>query len=108
MRKLIAVVSVLTLFAGPSLSLAHGGHGHVKGTIAEASADRLEVRTTDGKTVSIPIKKETKLLKGSKRAQASDLKAGARVVVHLGADGSATEVHLSSGPAKTQSPHPRM
>src|SRR5215467_6325370 len=100
MRKTTALTLLLILLTA-SLALAHGGHGHVMGTVAALTADHIEVKTKDGKTVSVPLTQTTKYLKGDKPATASDATVGTRVVVHLGEGGAAEEIHLpAEKPAK--------
>ncbi len=96
MRKITAALTLaFTLFAA-SLALAHG-KGHVMGTVAAVTAERIEVKTQEGKTVAVPLKKETQYFKGKEKAAWADVKVGGRVVVHLGDDGTAAEVRLPSG-----------
>ena len=101
MRKttiLLTLAFTFTFFSA-SLALAHG-HGHLMGTVAAVTADRLEVKTKDGKAVSVPLTAETKYFQGDKQAARSDVRVGGRVVVHLAAGGAAAEVRLSSATAK--------
>jgi len=98
MRKAITYSCMAILFVLPALALAHG-HGHVMGTILTVHPDHLDVKTKDGKAVSVPLAKSTRYFRGNARATASELKAGSRVVVHLAADGSAAEIRLPSAAA---------
>ena len=98
MRKATTYSCMAILFVLPPLALAHG-HGHVMGTILTVQPDHLDVKTKDGKTVSVPLAKSTRYFRGNARATASELKAGSRVVVHLAADGSAAEIRLPSAAA---------
>ncbi len=98
MRKAITYSCTVILLVLPALALAHG-HGHVMGTILTVHPDHLDVKTKDGKSVSVPLTKSTRYFRGSANATASDLKVGSRVVVHLAADGSATEIRLPAAVA---------
>jgi hypothetical protein len=98
MRKAITYSCMAILLVLPAAALAHG-HGHVLGTILTVHPDHLDVKTKDGKSVSVPLAKSTRYFRGNAKATASDVKAGSRVVVHLAADGSAAEVRLPSAAA---------
>ena len=95
MRKAITYSCMAILLAVSTAALAHG-HGHVMGTILTVHPDHLDVKTKDGKSVSVPLAKSTRYFRGNAKATASELKAGSRVVVHLAADGSAAEIRLPS------------
>ena len=97
MRKSMAVLFLATLLASPGSLLAHAGHHHVMGTISAMDAAHLQVRTADGKSVSVPVGAATKYFKGKAVGSFSDMKVGGRVVVDLDKDGRAEQVHLSSG-----------
>ena len=105
MRKNLIVLTLAFTFLGllgllgDGLALAHGGHPHVMGTVAAIAADHLEVKTKDGKTVSVPLTRDTKYLRGDQPAAPADVRTGERVVVHLGAQGTAAEVHLGAAKA---------
>jgi hypothetical protein len=103
MRKTAIFLVVALTFLAATLASAHG-HGHVMGTVASVTAERIEVKTKDGKTVAVPLTAETKYLKGDQKATHGDVHVGERVVVHLAAGGAALEVHLPSGKATAKSP----
>jgi hypothetical protein len=96
MRKISTILGVMLLLTS-TFAFAHGGHGHVMGTVTATAADHIEVKTQDGKIVSIPLAKSTQYSLGKKKAAASDVQIGRRVVVHLGAGGEAVEVKLGPG-----------
>ena len=95
-RKFTILLLAAFTFLAATLASAHG-HGHVMGTVASVTAERIEVKTKDGKTVAVPLTAETKYLKGKQKATRADVRVGERVVVHLAAGGAALEVHLPSG-----------
>jgi len=93
------VLFALALLIVPALALAHGGHKHVSGTIASVGEASIVVKTSTG-NVSVSTSPETKYFRGSDTKHpttADELKTGMRVVVHLGGDGKALEVHIPSG-----------
>jgi len=99
MRKISTALAATAMFLllTCGVVLAHGGHPHVMGTVTAVAADHLEVKTKDGKAVSVPLAKTTRYSKGDQKATPADVHAGDRVVVHLGADGAAEEVKLAGG-----------
>ncbi len=99
MRKIFGSLFLVVAFALPGVLFAHEGHHHVLGTVKAVDAAHLEVRTKDGKTVTVPLNDATKYYQGSKGrsgAAATDIKAGMRVVVDLGKDGRAEQVRIGA------------
>jgi hypothetical protein len=94
MRKNSMVLTAILILLASGLALAHGGHAHVMGTVTAAAADHLDVKTKDGKVVTVPIAETTQYSRGKEKAARSDVRVGERVVVHLGAGGVAVEVKL--------------
>lgn len=75
------VLCLATLLACASVALAHEGHLHkVMGTVVAADAKKIDVKGTDGKTLSLVIDASTKVARGTTVVKAADLKAGERVV----------------------------
>jgi YHS domain-containing protein len=99
MRKISTALAATAMFLllTCGVALAHGGHPHLMGTVTAVAADHLEVKTKDGKAVSVPLAKTTRYSKGDQKATPADVHAGDRVVVHLGAGGAAEEVILADG-----------
>jgi hypothetical protein len=65
-----------------SVVLAHEGHDHkVMGTVAKIQESQLEVKATDGKTVTVTLNDQTKILRGKQKTAKTDIKEGERVVV---------------------------
>jgi uncharacterized protein YabE (DUF348 family) len=97
-QTLTAVVALAMILISTSI-LAHGGHPHTVGTVVSISADAIVVKTSAGEK-SVGLTESTKYYHGSDEghpAAAADVKAGMRVVVHLGGDGKAAEVHVPCG-----------
>lgn len=96
MKRNIALALALCLGLAAPL-LAHGGYTHVMGTVSAMDATHVEVKTRDGKTVSVKLSDATKFIKSGKAAAASDMQVGERVAVEAkghGADLEAAEVRL--------------
>ena len=79
----IAILAALAVaLALPIAALAHEGHPHkILGTVTSATADRLVLKTRDGKEQTIAIAASTRLVKDKAAATAADLAPGTRVVV---------------------------
>jgi hypothetical protein len=71
----------------------------VMGTIAARHENHLEVRTKDGKTVTITLNEKTSVVRGKEKSSLEALKPGERVVVDVGngkAPMTAREVKLGA------------
>ena len=104
MRK-ISTVLTMTFILLASIALAHEGHKHVMGTVAAVSADQLQVKTKDGKSVTVSLTQTTRYMKGKEKATLADVHVGDRVVVDLDKGGAAEEVRLPSGKATAAPAH---
>lgn len=81
-RTWIVGVALMALLAVPAVSRAHEGHAHkVMGTVSAVSERQVEIKTTDGKTVTIALDAKTVYRQGKAKADAGVLKVGERVVV---------------------------
>ncbi len=100
MLKRIGAFSVfLVLFFHP-LALAHEGKPHIMGTVTALDAQRMMVKTKQGKTISVRLNSETKYRKGKAVATNADLQVGGRVVVDVTGEGetlTAGAIRFSSG-----------
>jgi hypothetical protein len=76
-----ALAAVLAL-AAPSTLAAHEGHTHkVLGTVASVQGNHVEVKTTDGKSVTVMLDAKTKITRGAEKLDASAIKVGGRVSI---------------------------
>ena len=93
----VALAAALVI---PAYARAHEGHAHkVMGTITMRHENHLEVRTKDGKTVTITLNDKTSILRGKEKANLDALQPGERVVVDVGngkAPMTAREVKLGT------------
>ncbi len=80
--RILVVAGVLAASLVASPALAHGSAEHMMCTVRGASAERLELRTQDGKEVTVQLAPSTQIRRGAAAAQASDVHEGDRVVVH--------------------------
>ena len=91
------------LILGFSTSLFACSHHPVSGIITMVDSKDMEIKSTDGNTVSILVRSGTKYLKGKTRVTASDLSVGIRVEVDVDTEGDrlvAREVRIGTAPAK--------
>ena len=77
----IAVV-MTALLALPVVAGAHEGHMHkALGTIASINADKVEIKTTEGKTLTVVIGQKTAITRGKEKLDPTALKVGERLSV---------------------------
>jgi len=82
-RLSIAAGILLLMTAGPVR--AHEGHAHtVQGTVVQQDERQMQIKTTDGKTVTVTLNAKTAILKGTQKAERTALVNGQRVVVDVG------------------------
>lgn len=110
LKQILAMVLGIVVSL-PAVVAAHEGHDHMKGhkmmgTVASVDAEkgRLDIKTKDGKSMTISLDAKTKYYKGDKPAALGDVTVGARVVVTAMDDAGAMkamEVHLSETQRET-------
>ena len=77
-----AALAAVLAFAGPGTVAAHEGHTHkVLGTVASVQGNHVEVKTTDGKSVTVMLDAKTKITRGKEKLDASAIKVGGRVSI---------------------------
>ncbi len=84
MRIPIALPSWLVVAACllTSSAQAHEGGTHSRGTVEEITADRIVLATPEGKSVTIVLDPDTRILRGDHVIRPSDVRPGERAVVH--------------------------
>ena len=80
-RKGALVLAPFLLLASVPMAFGHGGMEHVMGTISKVSAQSVTVESTDKKVVEVGLNAKTKYTRNDKKAAASDLKVGDRVMI---------------------------
>ena len=91
------VISAALLSVGIAVAaFAHGGGRDIRGTIVKFDRHEVVVKRTDGKTESVPLLASTSYRVGKSAGEWKSMHEGSRVVVHIGRDGKAIEVHLPS------------
>ena len=82
MRKVAVALSFIALAAFAGRLSAHAGHQHkALGTVGAVDASHVEIKTKDGKTLSLLLNADTKYLNGKTAGAATDVKKGQRVAV---------------------------
>ena len=82
MKKRIAALAVAAVLALPVVARAHEGHTHkVLGTVASAQAKQIEVKSTDGKVITVVFDARTAITRGKDKLDATALRVGERVSV---------------------------
>jgi exosome complex RNA-binding protein Csl4 len=102
-RALIIVFILLVSFGHAGVSSAHGTGKHVMGTATAVEADRLGVKTKDGKDVTVVLTPKTQFRRSGPAALSANLQVGDRVVVEVTDNGkqlTATEVRFATPVAK--------
>lgn len=80
-RKGAFVLALFLILANVQTAFAHGGAEHVMGTVSKVSAQSVTVDTTDKKVVEVGLTAKTKFTRDNKKAAASDMKVGDRVMI---------------------------
>lgn len=108
MKKILGLALSISALLVSTALFAHGGHEHTMGTVSAIDAKHLEVKTQDGKTISIQLTTDTKYVKGKAPAALSDVTAGTRVMVESKKDKNqlvAAEVQIGTGSHMDGSKH---
>jgi hypothetical protein len=81
-RYSIVAIALVAALSIPALTRAHGGHLHkALGTISSIQGEHVEIKTTDGKTLTIMLDKKTTFTRGKEKLDATALKVGERISV---------------------------
>ena len=82
MKNWIVTVVLLAALSVATSALAHEGHMHkALGTVVSVQGEKLELKTTDGKPLTLVVDKTTAITRGKDKIEAAALKAGDRVSV---------------------------
>lgn len=85
MRKnLVLAAAIVATLAIPAALRAHEGHAHkVMGTVTARHDNSVELKTPDGKTVTVVLNEKTTFARGRQKVDGALVKAGERVVVEV-------------------------
>ena len=82
MKNWIVTVVLLASLGVATAALAHEGHMHkALGTIVSVQGEKVEIKTTDGKPLTLVLDKTTAITRGKDKIGITALKAGDRVSV---------------------------
>jgi hypothetical protein len=82
MKNWFVALLVAMAVAAPAIGRAHEGHTHkALGTIASVQSDKVDIKTNDGKTITVLLDKKTTITRGKDKLDTTALKAGERVSV---------------------------
>lgn len=101
----IALLITMVLLLGSPLAWAHGAGVHVIGTLAEVTADHLDIRVPNGTTVTVNVNAKTRYR--SKKATTPKPQVGDRVVIDAAKDGAAlvaVDVQFAPAPPSSSTP----
>lgn len=98
MKRVLTFLSAFTLLG--VAAYAHGGHDHIRGTVAQINGQSVVVQTTAKATKTVTVVADTKFEKSGKPALFSDLKVGDRVVIDV-PEGKLTAEEIQIGTATT-------
>lgn len=103
-RSWVVGMVLVVAFAAPVALRAHEGHTHkAMGTIEAVKDNRVDVKTTDGKLVTVVLNAKTAITRGKAKLDATALNVGERVSIDYTMAknvNTATAVKLGTAPAK--------
>lgn len=80
--NLIVALAIIAALAFPVAISAHEGHLHkALGTIAGIQGEHVQLKTTDGKDLTVMLDKKTTFTRGKEKLDATALKVGERISV---------------------------
>jgi hypothetical protein len=80
----IAAVALSLFLLPPAVAMGHEGHAHkVMGTVSAIAANAFEMKTPEGKVVTVTVNEKTKFARGKQKVAQADVKVGERVVVEV-------------------------
>jgi hypothetical protein len=103
MKRVLILLFALAALS-PVVAYAHGGHDHVRGTVAQINGQSIVVQTSGKATKTITVLADTKFEKAGKPAALADLKVGDRVVIDC-PEGKLTAEEIKIGTAQAAEAH---
>jgi hypothetical protein len=82
MKKWTMIVVACLALMAPTVARAHEGHLHkALGTVSSIDGPHVVVKTSEGKSVTVMLDKETTIMRGKDKLDAAALKVGERVSI---------------------------
>jgi hypothetical protein len=86
-RSWISGAILAAVLLMPAAAWAHEGHAHkVMGTVTARQDNRVELKTPDGKTVTVTLSPKTTFARGKQKVDGAMMKVGERVVVEVASE----------------------
>ena len=83
-RRWIVGAAVVAALALPVVARAHEGHAHkVMGTVTVRHDNHVELKTPEGKTVTVVLNDKTTFARGKQKVDNAAVRVGERVVVEV-------------------------
>jgi hypothetical protein len=88
MKKLSALFAAFACtFVLSAAAWAHEGHAHkVMGTVTSKGANQFEMKTPEGKVVTVRLNQKTTFARAKQKVDAAALQVGERVVVEVASE----------------------
>lgn len=100
MMKKWMIGAAMVMMLVPAAARAHKGHAHtVMGTVTARHDNHVELKTPDGKTVTVTLDEKTTFARGARKVDDKALQVGERVVVDVGDGKSMIAKSVKVGPA---------
>jgi hypothetical protein len=81
-KRWMVTLAILIALGIPSVTHGHEGHMHkALGTIASIQGERVEIKTTAGKMVTVVLGTKTTVTRGKEKLDTTALKVGERISV---------------------------
>ena len=81
-RKWVVGFALVAALAVPVAGWAHAGHTHkALGSVSSVQGNHVEIKTTDGKVVTIMIDQKTEITRGTAKLDRSAIVKGERVSI---------------------------
>ena len=91
MNKWLFGAILAIVLAMPMAARAHEGHAHkVMGTVTARHDNRVELKTPDGKTVTIVLNEKTTFARGKQKVDGTVVKIGERLVAEVAGEKDTT------------------
>ncbi|HEY6361125.1 MAG TPA: hypothetical protein VIX63_08475 [Vicinamibacterales bacterium] len=100
-RSFVLGAILVAALAIPVAVRAHEGHVHkVMGTVTVRNDNQVELKTPEGKTVTVVLNAKTTFVRGKQKVDGASVKAGERIVVEVVGekDMTAKAVTLAAAP----------
>ena len=94
MKRKIGILALSVLLAMAVPLVAHDGHKHsTLGTIEAVQGVHVQLKQTDGTTITLMLDKETTVTRGKEKLDAKALKPGQRAAVDYSGEGAMLMAH---------------